>query len=144
MSLLLCCHLLGLGIWAGCIATEVVLELTEGDRPPPESRLAALHARIDQMVELPAIMVTAFTGLALLHSAPWAHDPLLQAKIAFGALAVGLNLVAAYTVHRRHQAWLQQDWRTYGRFHLLHERVGTGCVLSILGAIGLGGWHLAT
>jgi len=144
MSLLLCGHLLGAGIWAGCVATEVVLELTEGQRPPQESRLAPLHAQIDQWVELPAIALTAGTGLAMLLASPGAPDVLLQAKIALGGLAVALNLVAAYTVHRRHQAWLRQDWPVYTRFHVLHERVGTGCVLSILGAIGLGATRLAT
>ena len=142
MHPLLFVHLIAVGLWAGCIATEVVLELTEGQRPPLDSRLAPLHAWVDRAVELPAIAMAALTGGALLHHSPIATDPLLQAKVGLGASAVPLNLAAAFTVQRRYQAWLRQDLAAYAHAHLWHERIGVGCVLTLVSALLLGGWRL--
>lgn len=141
MPALLFIHLIAIGIWAGCVATEAVLELALGHQPPQHSGLAALHAKIDRYVEIPAIVVALLTGGAMLHHASW--DALLMAKVTLGASAVVLNTVAAFTVHRRLQCLQAQDMAGYARFHTWHERIGVGCVLSIVGAIVVGGWRIA-
>lgn len=140
MSIFLFIHIIAIGIWAGCVLTEVVLELVLEKLPPESSNLARLHALIDRFVEIPAILVVAVTGVVLLQSIQW--DMLLQVKVAFGVSAVVLNSIAAYTVHRRYQSLLSSDMQGYGFWNLWHERIGIGCVLSITGAIVVGGYRI--
>lgn len=137
MSTLLFLHIIAIGIWAGCVATEAVLEIFLKNIPPADSRLAPLHARIDKAVEIPAILVTVVTGGAMLHQASW--DSLLVAKVSLGLTAVILNTIAAYTVYMRNRCLQQDDSAGYARFNRLHEHVGIGCILSLIGAIMVGG-----
>jgi len=141
MEPLLFAHLIAAGIWAGCVATEVVLELALKHVPPNTSPLAALHAKIDRFVELPAILISAVTGAALLERASF--DLLLGIKVVFGVSAVVMNLVAAFTVDRRLKCLQAGDMAGYARFNVWHERVGVICILSIVGAIAAGGIRLA-
>jgi len=140
MEPLLFFHLLAIGIWVGCVATEVVIELSLAQRVPQQSGLAYLHAQIDRFVELPVIVVALFTGLCLLSGVNW--DRLLMIKVLIGAAAVILNSVAAFTVQRRWDCLRLGDMEGYARFHRWHERVGIGCVVSLVGAIVAGGYHL--
>ncbi len=140
MSIFLFIHIIAIGIWAGCVLTEVVLELVLEKLLPESSNLARLHALIDRFVEIPAILVVAVTGVVLLQSIQW--DMLLQVKVAFGVSAVVLNSIAAYTVHRRDQSLLSSDMPGYDFWNLCHERIGIGCVLSISGAIVVGGYRI--
>lgn len=142
VSAVLFIHLIAIGIWAGCVATEAVLEIALENAPPQQSGLAQLHARIDRFVEIPAIVVAVLTGGAMLHHAAW--DTLLVAKVSLGVSAVLLNSVAAFTVHRRLQCLNAGDMVGYALFNRWHERIGIGCVLSIVGAIGVGGCRIAT
>jgi len=142
MSTLLFIHLIAIGIWAGCVATEVVLEIAQEKLPPSESYLAPLHAKIDRAVEIPAILVTLLTGGAMLHQATW--DNLLVAKVSCGVAAVILNSIAAYTVHMRNKCLESGNTSGYARYNVLHERIGIGCVLSIVSAIVLGGLRIAS
>lgn len=141
MNAVLFVHLIAIGIWAGCVATEAVLEIALEKTPPQTSGLASLHAKIDRLVEIPAIVVALLTGGAMLHHAAW--DTLLIAKVSLGASAVVLNSIAAFTVHRRLQCLNARDMAGYQRFNRLHERIGIGCVLSIAGAIAVGGYRIA-
>lgn len=140
MNIFLFIHLIALGIWAGCVLTEVVLELVLEKLPPESSNLARLHAMIDRFVEIPAILLVAITGGMLLQSAYW--DTLLQVKVGLGVTAVFLNTVAAFTVQRRYQSLLSGNEQGYDFWNLWHERIGIGCVLSITGAIVVGGYRL--
>lgn len=142
MSTWLFVHLMAIGIWAGCVATEAVLEVTLEKVPPLESGLALLHAKIDRFVEIPAIFVALITGGAMVHHATWDH--LLMAKVSLGLAAVVLNGIAAYTVHRRLQCLEERDMTGYEQFNRLHERIGIGCVLSIALAVIIGGYRLTT
>lgn len=141
MNAILFIHLMAIGIWAGCVATEAVLEIALEKVPPQESRLAEIHAKIDRFVEIPAIIAALATGGALLHHAAW--DQLLIAKVALGAAAVVLNSMAAFTVHRRLQCLNARDMAGYAFFNRWHERIGIGCVLSIAGAVAVGGCRIA-
>jgi len=67
MSVMLFIHVLTIGVWAGCVFTEVVLEVVLEKQPPESSHLARLHALIDRYVEIPAIIVVAATGVVLLN-----------------------------------------------------------------------------
>ncbi|WP_298211120.1 hypothetical protein [Acidovorax sp.] len=140
MTAILFVHLITIGMWAGCVATEAVLEIALEKRPPLESSLAAIHAYIDRFVEIPAIIVTLITGGLLLSHATW--DPLLYLKVSLGLTAVVVNSVAAYTVHRRLQCLNAGDMVGYTKFDRLHARIGVGCILSITGAILVGGYRI--
>ena len=133
-------HLIAIGIWAGCVATEVVLEMSQAKLAPAQSHLAPLHAKIDLAVEIPAIVVALITGGAMLHGASW--DGMLRAKVSFGVAAVLLNTVAAYTVRMRQRSLQRGDMAAYARFDTLHGRIGIGCVLSIAGALVIGGLRI--
>jgi putative copper export protein len=137
MTALLFIHLIAIGIWAGCVATETVLELAQDKIPPDKSYLAPLHARIDIAIEIPAILVTLITGSLLLKHAYW--DGLLVAKVVLGISAVALNTIAAYLVHKRYRCLQAADQIGYAKYNLLHGRIGIGCILTISGAIFLGG-----
>src|SRR3989344_2181444 len=80
-------------------------------------------------------------AVLFVHLTAW--DTLLIAKVSLGASAVVLNSTAAFTVHRRLQCLNAQDMAGYQRFNRLHERIGIGCVLSIAGAIAVGGYRIA-
>lgn len=140
MTAILFIHLIAIGIWAGCVATEAVLEIALAKVPPLESGLASIHSRIDRFVEVPAIIVAVGTGGSMLHHAAWDH--LLSIKVSLGVAAVVLNSIAAYTVHRRLQCLNAKDMAGYTAFNRWHERIGIGCVISISGAIVVGGYRI--
>ncbi|MFZ3024828.1 hypothetical protein, partial [Pseudomonas sp.] len=117
-----------------------VLEIALEKVPPQESGLAAIHSKIDRFVEIPAIIVALLTGGSMLHHAAW--NQLLIAKVALGGSAVLLNSVAAFTVHRRLQCLSANDMEGYAAYNRWHERIGIGCVLSIVGAIAVGGYRI--
>tara|TARA_Y100000815_G_scaffold138345_1_gene124945 strand:- start:1558 stop:1794 length:237 start_codon:yes stop_codon:yes gene_type:complete len=73
----------------------------------------------------------------MLQSAAW--DLLLTIKVALGGSAVLLNCVAAFTVHQRYESLRCGDMVSYALYHRWHDRVGVGCVLSIVAAIAVGG-----
>ena len=77
----------------------------------------------------------------MLHQATW--DQLLVAKVSLGVAAVVLNSSAVYTVHRRLQCLNANDMAGYEVFNRWHERIGIGCMLSIAGAIVVGGYRIA-
>ena len=142
MNAILFIHLITIGIWAGCVATEAVLEIVLEKQPPHESGLALIHAKIDRFVEIPAIAVALATGGHMLHQqTSW--DSLLIAKVSLGMSAVVLNTIAAFTVQRRLQCLKVNDMAGYELFNRWHERIGIGCVLSIVGAIAIGGYRIS-
>lgn len=140
MTPILFTHLISIGIWAGCVAVEIVCELDQKNLNFKKSYIASLHWKIDKYVEIPAIMLTLITGLLLLENAP--NDPLLLIKIIAGIAAVVLNSIASFTVYKRYKCFTLEDEAGYYRYNLLHERVGVGCVLTIAIAIVVGGYYL--
>lgn len=142
MSSILFIHLLALGIWAGCVATEAVCELDQKYAKLKESYIASLHWKIDKFVEIPAIIITCFTGLIMLPDVTWTL--LLSIKMLAGVSAVILNTVASYTVYQRYKYYSQNDEEQYLRYHKLHEYIGIGCVVSLAIAIFAGGLSFAS
>jgi uncharacterized membrane protein len=140
MKRLLFIHLIAIAIWAGCVATEIVCELTQKRSKGSEKFIAILHWNIDKFVEIPAIIIASITGFLLLESAP--NDPIIIIKIIAGVSAVCLNIVASFTVYKRYRCYLINDIKGYNKYDLLHERIGVGCILSILTAIVAGGYYL--
>ncbi len=142
MTLLLFIHLLAIGIWTGCVATEVVCELGQKTLSFKDRTIASLHWNIDKFVELPAIGFAFITGVLMLQHAP--NDPVLTLKIIAGITAVCLNLLASFFIYKRYQCFIKNDEAGYVKYDILHDRVGVGCVLSITTAIVLGGYYLVS
>lgn len=130
-------HLIAIGIWVGCVATEIVCELSQKNVNFKQSFIAPLHWRIDKYVEIPAILLTFITGSLMFEAAVW--TPLFKIKITAGIAAVILNSVAAFTVYMRYTYFSENDERGYAKYHLLHERVGIACTLAIITALLSGG-----
>jgi putative copper export protein len=139
MTLTLFIHLIAIGIWAGCVATEVVCELEQKHVKFKDSYIASLHWSIDKFVEIPAIFVTAITGYLMLNDVVF--DSLLTIKVSAGVLAIVFNLIASYSVYKRYSCLLADNEEGYLKYDLIHERIGVGCVLFILVAIISGGYH---
>jgi putative copper export protein len=139
MTLILFIHLIAIGIWAGCVATEVVCELEQKHVKFKDSYIASLHWSIDKFVEIPAIFITAITGYLMLNDVVF--DSLLTIKVSAGVLAIIFNLIASYSVYKRYKCLVADNEAGYLKYDLIHERIGVGCVLFILVAIISGGYH---
>lgn len=139
MTLTLFIHLIAIGIWAGCVATEVVCELEQKHVKFKDSYIASLHWSIDKFVEIPAIFITAITGYLMLNDVVF--DSLLTIKVSAGVLAIIFNLIASYSVYKRYKCLVADNEAGYLKYDLIHERIGVGCVLFILVAIISGGYH---
>ncbi len=82
-------HLLALGVWFGVIATEAVIELLPRRDSSLWQATSQMHYWIDLLVEAPALLAVAGTGLALALSR--SADARLVAKVASGSIAVLAN-----------------------------------------------------
>ena len=59
-------HLVLLGVWAGVVAAEAVLELMPRRRPQLHTYTVRAHYWIDLLVELPVILGVTISGMVLL------------------------------------------------------------------------------
>ncbi len=140
MPLVLFIHLIAIGIWAGCVATEIVCEIGQKNMAYKQSYIAKLHWEIDKYVEIPAILVCTITGVIMLQNVIW--SPILITKVAAGVLAVLFNSIAAYTVYMRYHYFTKDNESGYIKYHKLHERIGIVCVLAIVVALVAGGFRI--
>ncbi|MCA9773338.1 MAG: hypothetical protein KC466_13070 [Myxococcales bacterium] len=92
-------HLWVLGMWAGLVAGESVMEILARRDEAFAAFAARLHLWIDVFVEVPLLLAVVATGYFLLRETP--ITALLGVKIAFGLFAVGVNLWCTGVVVRR-------------------------------------------
>ena len=95
-------HLVLLGVWAGVVAAEAVLELYPRRRPELHSHTVRFHYWIDLLVELPVILGVALSGMVLLLHA-WPPTLWHVVKVCCGCGAVLTNLVCIALVIKRHR-----------------------------------------
>lgn len=137
MKPLLVAHLVLVGIWLGCVLTEALFEKALlGKGWAQELILVRLHKRVDLLVELPALMGVLLTGLVLLVNA--GANSLLHTKIAFGLLAILVNLHCVGLVFRRSKAATAGDWSQFEGLDHLQHKWGAVVLIGILVALGLG------
>jgi hypothetical protein len=138
--LLLALHLVFASIWLGCILTEALFEraLLAEDRST-HLVLARLHARVDNLIELPAILVVFATGLALF-SQSWPRTPSFYVMAFAGAAAIGLNVFCVWLVYRRRSAASAGAWSQFARFDHIQHRAGAGVLLLVVAALVAGVW----
>jgi len=136
-SPLLLFHLLLVGLWLGCVLTEILFERALlGQGRDKESLLADLHLRVDRWVEVPAFLLVGLTGALLLPVA--APGPMLYTKIAFGLLAVAINVHCVRLVWQRSQAARALNWHEFERLDRLQHRWGAAVLASMLLAVAIG------
>lgn len=137
MNALLPLHLLAVGLWLGCVLTEVLFERALlGKGRAQEALLADLHRRVDVYVEVPAFVLVLVSGGFM-----WAQnagDSLLHAKIALGILAIAANVYCVWLVFARAHAAQEGRWDDFARIDVRQHRYGAVVLLGILAAIVLG------
>ena len=132
MSLLVVVHVLAVGLWLGCLATEIAFEKAmEGD-VAARGFVSRLHDRVDRFVEGPAFVAVAVTGLALLPQAAWTMG--LMVKIGLGAAAVLLNVWCVKIVFDRADAAREGRDDDWGRIDRLQHAVGGGVTVLLVAA----------
>ncbi|HMN82391.1 MAG TPA: hypothetical protein PKA20_21055 [Burkholderiaceae bacterium] len=137
MAWLLVLHLCAAGAWIGCVLTEVAFErLLAADGAARRPLLANLHARVDVLVETPAMLIVAATGASLL--ARTSATPMLLAKIICGLLALAANVWCVAVVMARRRAAAASDGQRYEALDRLQHRLGALVVLGLAGALAIG------
>ncbi len=102
MSGLLLFHLIGVGAWMGCVAVEALIEAGRDTSTERYLDVATLHAKIDLFVEVPALLLIACTGAAMLADAEL--SALLIIKVIFAAIAIASNAGCVWIVIKRQRA----------------------------------------
>lgn len=135
--LLLSIHLVFVGLWLGCVLTEVLFEralLNQGRTQ--ELILVELHKRVDLFVEVPAFVAVLLTGALML--ATTNPGPVLHAKIGFGLVAIVANLYCVWLVFRRAKAATAGQWEKFSHLDHLQHKFGAIVLLGILAALSVG------
>lgn len=138
--LLLTLHLIFAAIWLGCILTEALFEraLLVEDHAA-HLTLARLHVRVDNLIEIPAILAVLGTGLALF-SPSWPRTPPFYVMAIAGVAAIGLNAFCVWLVYRRRAAASTGAWSEFARLDHIQHKAGAGVLLLVLTALVAGLW----
>lgn len=141
-SALLLLHLAFAGIWLGCILTETLFERALlGKGREQELILAALHKRVDILVEIPAFLAVLVTGALMFLSTD--ASPLLAAKIVIGLLAIGTNIYCVRLVFRRASAANAGRWEEFAHLDHLQHRFGAVVLVAVVAALLIGVYRFA-
>lgn len=135
MSPLLFAHLLFLGLWIGCIATETVFEHTTGKEPGMAATIARLHVKVDLWVETPAFLAVLATGTLLYLDA--AMTPLFAWKIGTAIVAIATNAACVWIVIARDGAMRRGQMERAAVLDDWQHKSGALLVLLIAAAITL-------
>jgi hypothetical protein len=127
-------HLLALGAWIGCIATETIVEHSVRD-DAERDYVARIHWPIDLYIEAPAFFLVTLTGLVL-----WQRtlpDPWLWTKAITGGLAVISNAVCVYVVRARAKARAGGASGEYERLDNLQHKLGGILVVLLVATLAI-------
>ena len=137
-SLLISLHALLAALWLGCILTEALFEralLTQG--PDSRTTLAKLHVRVDQWIELPALLGVLVTG-TLMVTQPHATGPAFTTMLWAGMVGILANLVCVRLVFQRRDAALANQWQRFERLDHLQHQVGAVVLVGVVVALVAG------
>ncbi len=99
MSALTTIHLCAVAFWFGVVGAEFIIERSRADSKPHGYAVARNHYWIDLMLEMPAYVLVAVSGLLLLCQTE--ITVLLAVKVVAGMIAVGINAICIVPVWRR-------------------------------------------
>lgn len=133
-------HVLGAGVWLGCVFTEVAFERTlSGQGPEMDKRLARLHWRVDAWIEGPALVLVGLTSGGLWPAAR--SDVALLTMAAAGGVAIVANLRCMHLVWLRDRAAQASDPERFAHLDRQQHQWGALVLLGLLVAAGAGGVH---
>jgi uncharacterized membrane protein len=136
-NILLPLHLVFVGLWLGCVLTEVLFERALlGQGRAQELILVRLHQRVDFFIETPAFLVVLITGALMLATSN--PSPALHAKITIGLVAIAANIYCVWLVFRRAKAAVAGQWDEFARLDHLQHKFGAVVLVGILLALGVG------
>jgi hypothetical protein len=134
-------HLLALGIWIGCVATETIVEHSVRD-DAARDYVARVHWPIDLYVEVPAFVLVSLSGFMLWRQAQ--PDVMLSIKVAAGSLGVLANIACVCIVWARARARAKCNAAGYRRLDDAQHKFGAVLVLLLATALGLGIYRAAS
>lgn len=136
LSALLTLHLLGLGIWVGVVAAEVVIEFDGAKSNDSLINASKLHYLTDIWVEIPAFALVLITGLLMI--SPDHLEGAFLYKVILGVAAVAFNLVCVYAVFKRRRYAIENNIKGMQSTDPIMRLGGAGFIPSFLAAIVLG------
>jgi hypothetical protein len=139
-NVLLGSHFLFAGFWLGCVVAIALFErvLLAGDRTD-HLKLAAIHERVDKLVEVPAILGVLVTG-ALLWVQGHRSGAAQHLMVFAGLVAIAANLHCVGLVFKRNRAAKAGNWSEFDRLDNIQHKIGAVVLVGILVAIGAGVW----
>ncbi|MGE5514361.1 MAG: hypothetical protein ACM31D_00915 [Bacteroidota bacterium] len=140
MSLALFLHLLCIAAWTGCILVEALYEHSIDSSPTMRRFVSELHWRTDKYIEIPAFLGVLLSGGAMLHTAPM--TPLLWTKVALGLVAIASNAACVWLVVKRLGTARAGDYAAWERLDHLQHKLGAVVLLTLVAALGIGGYAL--
>ncbi len=137
MNGLLLLHLIGIGAWMGCVAVEVLIEVRRSRSAELHLDAAALHAQIDLFVEVPALLLVACTGAAMLVSSELTL--LLVVKVFFASVAIASNAACVWIVIKRKRA-ISSGIEAVAEESARMDKMGLPLLGSWCAALGIGAY----
>jgi len=136
-SMLLLLHLICVGLWLGCIVTEVLFERALlGRGRDQELILVDLHKHVDMFVEIPAFLIVLVTGILMLPETSW--NNMLLFKTACGTLAVVSNIYCVWLVFKRAAAANAGEWNEFEKVDHLQHKFGAVVLVSLIVGLAIG------
>lgn len=142
MKLALFLHLACISLWLGCILVEAVYEHSIEHTDDMRVFVSKLHWTTDKFIEIPAFFGVLLTGGYMLNQS--AMTPLLWAKVGFGLTAIVFNAICVVLVVRRLACARSGDFAGWLKIDHKQHIYGTVVLLSLLIALGLGGYQFVT
>mgnify|MGYP001231514289 CR=1 FL=1 len=98
-DILLKIHLFSVAFWFGILGAELIIERNRTLSALHSKAVAHQHFWIDMLFETPAFVIVLITGLLMIN--PQQTDLFYWAKVAFGLIAVGGNILCTIAIVKR-------------------------------------------
>ena len=138
MKILVAVHAVCASLWLGCVLTEALFEralLPKG--ADARLTLAALHVRVDKLVEIPAILGVAVSGVLMLGLGR-AGGFSFKLMVGAGLVAILANAYCVLLVLNRHAAVVKGDWARFEALDHKQHKFGAIVLVAMLVALGAG------
>lgn len=141
MTVLLLTHIIAVGVWLGCIATESVMEAGREKSISHHQAVAEIHKWIDIFVEIPMVILVLVTGVLLFSQHP--QPDIIKIKVALGLIAISLNLLCFYFIIKRNQLFITGNDTKATTFSKYQDIAGGIMIMCILAVVSIGFKHVA-
>lgn len=138
MKVLVAIHAVCASLWLGCVLTEALFEralLPNGNEA--RRTLAALHVRVDWLIEVPAIVGVAGTGLIMLFLGDFSGGG-VNLMMSAGTVAILANIYCVRLVLKRNAAATTGDWAQFEALDAKQHKSGAIVLIAMLVALAAG------